>query len=450
MRRGIVAVLAVITVIVLVAPVGALAASEWSPTATIEEGIHPTSASCSSASFCASVDENGRAVTFNGSSWSAPSNIDPGNDLVSVSCTSASFCVTVDKKGALTFDGSSWSAPVPVVTSAQLQAVSCAVVTFCMVTTYGRVFSYEGSGWSESDWIDTAPAGENRFYAYTLTSISCLSTSFCTTVDGWGKALTYRDGVWSAPVRIDGETRLTSVSCASATFCAATDREGNVFTYDGSFWSGPAGIDPGGELTSVSCPSGSFCVAVDWGGRVFTYDGSSWSGPLTIDPGHRFTSVSCSSMLSCIAVDYNGNVFAYRADPPSPPAGDSPPTGSAHMGRKRAATNAHVGRAGVHGQVATVPLKCTGRGGASCKIIVVIRAGEDPTRNLTVARKTVRLETGHSRVVQIKLNVAGKRLLRAHQRLAARLEVIQAMGQGSGRAVVISSQPLSFDRTSRP
>ena len=447
MRRGIMGVLALITAIGLVAPVGALAASGWSPTATIEGGIHPSSVSCPTASFCASVDVNGGAETFNGTSWSAPAAIDPGNDLVFVSCTSASFCVTVDKKGALTFDGSSWSAPVSVVTNAQLQAVSCAAVTFCMVTAYGRVFTYEGGGWSESAFIDTAPAGENRFYAYTLTSISCPSTSFCTTVDGWGKALTYRDGVWSAPVRIDGETRLTSVSCVSATFCAATDREGSVFIYDGSSWSAPAHIDPGSELTSVSCPSASFCVAVDWGGRVFTYDGSSWTGPLTIDPGHMFTSVSCSSTLSCIAVDSNGNVFSYRADPPSPAAGDSLPTVSAHLGRKRATTNAHVGRAGVRGQVATVPLKCTGRGGARCKITVVIRAGEDPTRRLTVARKTVRLETGHSRVVQIKLNAVGKRLLHAHQRLAARLEVIQ--GQSNGTAV-ISSQPVSFGSTARP
>ena len=444
MRRGIVAVLVLVMAIGLATPAGALAAGGWSAGANIEEGVHPTTVSCPTTSFCASVDVNGRAVMYEGSSWSAPTDVDPDNELASVSCVSPSFCVAVNKKTeALTYDGDSWGVPTTVVNSGQLQAVSCVLTTYCVASTYGRVATYDGNGWSPSNFIDTAPAGENRFYAYTLTAISCPLTTFCATVDGWGKALTYHDGVWSAPVRIDGETRLTSVSCAAASFCVAVDREGNAFTYNGSSWSSPADIDSGNELTSVSCPSASFCVVVDWGGRVFTYDGSSWGGPLTIDPGHRLASVSCPSTLFCMAVDYSGNAFSYRADPPSSAASNSPSTAQVHGGHKRAVGRAHVGRAGVRGSVATVPLKCTGRSGESCKITVVLRAGEDPTRFRTVARKTVRLETGHDRVVRIRLNMAGKQLLLARQRLVAKLEVTQAKGRG-GAETVISSQLITF------
>jgi hypothetical protein len=401
--------------------------------ATGDNGLR--SVSCSSESSCAAVDEVGNAFTYRGGAWSDPDGVITISPLVSVSCVSASFCVAVDKRTeALTFDGTSWGSPATVVNSGQLQAVSCAQATYCVVSTYGRVFTYEGNGWVASPFIDTAPAGENRFYAYTLTSISCLSNSFCATVDGWGKALTYQDGVWSAPIRIDGETRLTSVSCVTASFCAAVDREGNAFVYNGAVWSSPARIDPGNELTSVSCSSASFCMAVDWGGRVFTYDGSTWSGPSTVDPGHDLTSISCPSTLYCMAVDYSGNVFTYRADVSGSAGSNSSSQASARTARERRGVKGHVGRVGVHGLVAIVPLKCTGRSGARCKITVLIQAGAESRRHLTVGSRTVRLKAGGSRVVPIKLNAVGRRLLQAHHRLPAAIKVIQ--GSGDDAAVI--------------
>jgi hypothetical protein len=45
------------------------------------------------------VDQQGNALTWNGSTWSAPLDIDPGFSLTSVSCTSSTFCVAVDDDG---------------------------------------------------------------------------------------------------------------------------------------------------------------------------------------------------------------------------------------------------------------------------------------------------------------------------------------------------------------
>jgi hypothetical protein len=95
------------------------------------------SVSCPSASFCALVDGNGNATTYDGSAWSAPTQID-SSILTSVSCASASFCVAVDENGgALTFNGSSWSGPVTISSGDRLTSVSCPSASFCAAVDDG-------------------------------------------------------------------------------------------------------------------------------------------------------------------------------------------------------------------------------------------------------------------------------------------------------------------------
>ena len=63
-----------------------------------------SSVSCPSPSFCAAVDYEGNALTYDGTSWSVPSQVDPGGGLDSVTCPSPSFCAAVDYFGyALSF-----------------------------------------------------------------------------------------------------------------------------------------------------------------------------------------------------------------------------------------------------------------------------------------------------------------------------------------------------------
>lgn len=49
----------------------------------------------------AAVGSAGEISTFNGSSWTLPINVDPNEYLVSVSCSSANFCAAVDQAGRL-------------------------------------------------------------------------------------------------------------------------------------------------------------------------------------------------------------------------------------------------------------------------------------------------------------------------------------------------------------
>jgi hypothetical protein len=311
------------------------AASGWSAPAVVDPPVAPTTAhsvfvSCSSASFCAAVDYEGNALTFNGSSWSAPAKIDgTAYGLTSVSCPSASFCVAVDHGGnALTFNGSSWSAPTSIDgTGNVLTAVSCPSASFCVAVDldfsawaahllgYGYVVTFNGSSWS-------APA---RIGVGGLESVSCPSASFCGAVNDDGGALTFNGSTWNAPTRLlsgpPGYAALPSVSCSSPSFCATVDQQGDAWTFNGSSWS-YAPIDGLLPLTSVSCPSESFCIAVDRGtsagyehypgGHALTFNGSTWSAPTTID-NVALNSVSCPSASFCVAFDYLGQALTYSS-----------------------------------------------------------------------------------------------------------------------------------------
>ena len=88
---------------------------------------------------------------------------------------------------------------------------------------------------------------------------------------------------WSAPEMVDPPSgSMTSVSCVSASFCAAVDSAGAALTFDGTTWSAPVSIDPiapepmnsytTGHFSSVSCVSTTFCIAVDMN-HASSYDG---------------------------------------------------------------------------------------------------------------------------------------------------------------------------------
>src|SRR5215472_12729302 len=84
----------------------ASATNGWSSPSSIDTTVL-TSVSCHGETFCAAVDFDDRALTFNGSTWSPPTSL--GNSFGnSVSCPTSSFCAAVDYNGnAFTFDGSS-------------------------------------------------------------------------------------------------------------------------------------------------------------------------------------------------------------------------------------------------------------------------------------------------------------------------------------------------------
>ena len=104
--------------------------------------------SCTSPSFCVTVDELGRAVTFDGSDWSSAVPVYPGR-LTAVSCTSSSFCVAVgpDQGGGLQREYLEHAGA----DSARLgpSGVSCRSATFCVaVTSAGSASWFDGTHWS--------------------------------------------------------------------------------------------------------------------------------------------------------------------------------------------------------------------------------------------------------------------------------------------------------------
>jgi hypothetical protein len=324
LRRSIVAgrlLAALVSAAVLfAAPPASAAGPVWGSPVAIDPGNQLTSVSCPSGSFCVAVDNQGHAVTFNGSSWSKPTSIDPGNDLGSVSCPSASFCVAVDNHGnAVTFNGSSWSTPTSIDSrKSDLVSVSCPSASFCVaVDNQGHAVTFNGSSWSKP--TPEIIAGD------AVASASCASDSFCVAVGYDHHAVTFDGSSWSNPTTIGPTqaemTAAQAVSCSSASFCVAVDDYGYGTTFNGSSWSSATAIDLGNGVPQVSCPSASFCVAVDLAGNAVTFNGSSWSTPTSVDD-YGFASASCSSASFCVAVDFAGNAIVYMSAPVSsaPPA----------------------------------------------------------------------------------------------------------------------------------
>jgi len=349
----------------------------WSAPTPIDSGNQLNSISCTSSSFCVAVDNVGNAfTTTDGSTWSAPTLIDgahigTGSDinpraLTSVSCTTNGglLCVAVDNNGnAVTYDGTTWSLPTST-PSDGLNSVSCTSITFCAAVGAGDAVTYDGTTWSLSQqysgtaWITPATfngggtsvsctsatfcvevgsSGHSYTYSslgwtanpgnlidsgHALTSVSCTTNPilFCVAVDDNGSVVTTTDGsTWNTPAAIDGGNYLTSVSCTSATSCATTDSTGNAVIYSGD----ADIIDSPNTIHTISCPTTSFCAAVDNAGSALTYNGAFWSAPVPVDTFYGFTSVSCTSATFCLAVDSGGNAFYYNGTTWTADPGDS-------------------------------------------------------------------------------------------------------------------------------
>jgi hypothetical protein len=287
------------------------------------------SVSCVSPTFCAAVGGNYASV-YDGTGWTLSADIDPnisadqGTNLSSVSCPSTTFCAAVDDQGnALTYNGTAWSAPVDLNggDDSYLSAVSCPSVTFCLAvgTTFSAAgessatFSYDGPSWSSLS--GALPDGRG---------MSCVSASFCVVAGLAGEASFYPPGSGSAgTIDSDPEDQPQSVSCVTTTFCVAVLDSGIASIYNGSSWA-PSDIDGAIELHSVSCASVTFCVAVDDQGNALTFDGTSWSDPTHIDGSGEAESVSCPSTTFCVAVSDGGAVGIYSTAPSTTVTAPSP------------------------------------------------------------------------------------------------------------------------------
>lgn len=473
----------------------------WSAPIDIDGTETLTSVSCPSSLFCAAVDERGHAATYATSSWGTFVSV--GGRFHAVSCPSASFCVAGNDGRVAIYDGASWTESNFIDTAPAgehsfyaytLTSVSCPSTSFCAtVDGWGKALTYDGTSWSAPVRID----GETP-----LTSVSCTSSSFCASVDQRGNAFTYNGSSWSGPNDIDGTGNVipdgfTSVSCPASSFCAAVDQRGNVFTYNGGSWSAPSTIDSGHELTSVSCPSPAFCMAVDYAGHALTYHATppsntsvpSISGTVVrgdILAAHHgiwtdnptsysyqwqlcdSSGSSCSAIPGATASSYTltqqdvGQTIRVQESATNI-VGTSEPVVSSATGvvgeLPRGIGQASVGRVTTQGLTATVPVKCTGPSGAGCQLALAMRvtvhlkhgnralqrAARHKTRaskrTVIVAKKIARLNAGHYRLVRIKLNGAGRQLVKIRRKLSVRFRAIQ---NANGTMAAVSIQKLTF------
>jgi hypothetical protein len=200
----------------------------------------------------------------------------------------------------------SWSAPRSVdnTNPEAIAAVSCVSATFCLtLDSSGQAFKFNGTTWSAA-----AGAGGTDLF-----SLSCASPTFCVAGDGDGDDITYDGTSWSAPDNVDEGFVMNSVSCPTTHFCAvaAGDGNGTGAVYNGTTWTEET-FDTAvvSGMTSVSCTSSTNCTAFDDVGNAVFYDGTSWSAPENIDETtDADVQVSCAGTL-CLAVDDGGTAFA--------------------------------------------------------------------------------------------------------------------------------------------
>jgi hypothetical protein len=213
-----------------------------------------------------------------------------------------------------------WFAPVHIDSASggnTLTSVSCVSPTFCVAVdnggnnSDGHALYFDGVRWSAPALMDTDEYGP--------VSVSCPTSSFCMAVDGsagtngGGSALMFNGHTWTAPAPVSS-SGLSAVSCASSSFCVAVNQD--AYDWHGTSWGNGTLLNGGEGYQSVSCPVQAFCAAVGHNGGAVIWNGAGWSSASQVETNTAgdsiLSSVSCVGVNSCITVDGNGNFFYYE------------------------------------------------------------------------------------------------------------------------------------------
>jgi hypothetical protein len=267
--------------------------------------------SCTTAKFCASVDDVGDAFVFQNSNTQGTPNWAefPGvaTLLAGVSCKSGTFCEAVGSSNAYAWNGSSWSATSIDSTGNKVLAISCPASNFCMaVDSGGYAIKYSGTSpsWKTPVSVDSGNS---------LQAISCTASTFCMAVDAAGNPVKYYSGTWTKQSTLSGSPDLLSVGCGSTTFCLAGDKSGNTWKWNGSSWNGPFATTNNEAVNGLSCVNTSFCWAVDNGGHALSWNNANknWTSyPVDNSP---LEAVSCPVNTFCATTDDVGSASMYSS-----------------------------------------------------------------------------------------------------------------------------------------
>ncbi len=283
--------------------------------------------------------------------------------LLAVSCATVTSCEAAGSfelsQGsdptalAESWRGHSWSLQAavepPGATSNSLSAVSCVSATFCEAV--GSDVDNAGSPanlaelWNGKSWaIQGVPdqPGQNGPSGNSLSGVSCVSAQFCEAVgDGPAGSIAekWNGTSWKLQDRPGSTVQPVSVSCATSDFCMTVNGFGQVDLWDGSSWSASSNVTGFSPLESVSCVSASFCEAVGGGPageNAAMWNGMSWTPQTTAGSvSAALNGISCASATSCDAVgsdacpaghrlamaqEWNGSTWTLRSTPNVAPA----------------------------------------------------------------------------------------------------------------------------------
>jgi hypothetical protein len=251
--------------------------------------------------------------------------------LNGVSCTAAGACTAVgsfytsaagpQRTLAEHWDGRTWQIQRTAVPDGELAGVSCLAAGCVAVGQPAQV-------WTGGRWRTAGGAA--------LTSVSCVSATWCQAVGG-RSAARWTGRAWQpepVPIPAHRVATLASVSCVSARFCLAvgdaqsppraqpstsgTDRA-LAELWDGTRWRMLHPADPARRtaLAGVSCVSARDCLAVGASTAQYTlaegWNGVRWQVERTPDVNRIgytvLDAVSCAAH-ACVAVgSYNGSAL---------------------------------------------------------------------------------------------------------------------------------------------
>ncbi len=301
-----------------------------------------------------------------------------------------------------TFDPSSPGSPAPqTISGSSFGAVSCPTATQCTAVGVGPTASNgEPQGYESTFNPQTPSAGSG---AVVDTGTAILNGQFCFTGLCPDNAL------------------LTQVSCPAADECIASDVLARLLTFDPQSPGTPSLRNNAGG--TLDCPSADACLLAT-GGSPNEFDPLSWTpqASTSLRPAGHSDLVSCPTADECVLSDNAGDVIVGTGL-----AGPSPPPPPAATATSTTATKS----------ADTVDVECYAAPTTSCAVTVTLlvhetllggrvravtaRRRRETRRVLLLARANTIIAGGGQSTLTLRLNAAGRRLLKQRHAFTASL-----------------------------
>jgi hypothetical protein len=366
------------------------AAATWSST-PIDAGGHLLAASCASSGLCVAIDDRGLALASDAPASALPtwsgSSAEPGVRLSGVSCLPGGLCAAVDVLGRFL----SARVPAPRAATAAPAEVTATIATLsgvlnpndaalgACVFEYGTSAAYDHSAPCAGQ---PSPAGGAQLVSAQIANLSPNTTYhyrlLASSLGGTGLG--------------EDQTFTTAVSTNVALVYPHPSIHGTPAV--GSHLSCQSGV-PGGTARVSFAWLRDLIPIPRATGSTYTVTGG--------DSGHH---LQCQVTAS----NAGGSVTARSAFVTVPVQGVVAAAGETVVGAARYR----------HGSV-SVSIRCSAQAFAGCRI--VLRLTSAGRAGVTLGGARVRLARGQHRVVTLRMNSTGRRLLKGRRRVSAQLTV---------------------------